>query len=93
MKKFTEGKWEVASDGCIEVDSETGLTHGIAEVMNFYTAEGEANARLIAAAPEMYDLLYEALQELKGYNPIENGISTIYPDIEELLYSIDGTEV
>ena len=52
--------------------------------------EAIANTRLRAAAPDMYELLYEALQELKGYDPIGNGISTIYPDIEELLARIDG---
>ena len=54
--------------------------------------EAKANARLISTAPEMYELLYEALQELKGYDPIGNRISTVYPDIEELLARIDGEE-
>ena len=89
MKKFTEGKWEVASDGCIEVDSETGLTHGIAEVMNFYTAEGEANARLIAAAPEMYRLIKEAFAVSRVWNFEPN----LYEAAKYLLARIDGTEV
>ena len=88
MKKFTEGKWEVASDGCIDVDSETGLTYGIAEVMNFYTAEGEANARLIAAAPEMYSLLvYVAVNFPYNHN------EKLIDKIGKILARIDGTEV
>lgn len=52
-----------------------------------------ANARLIAAAPEMYDELYEALQLLKGkslYNGDE--FSQQAESIQELLARIDGTE-
>ena len=54
-------------------------------------SETKANASLIATS-EMYALLYEALQELQGYEPIEDGISTVYPDIEELLARINGKE-
>ena len=96
MSNFTKGKWGYHDKlGLILTYDERGYV--IATVREaggesvFGTSpEGQANARLIAAAPEMYELLYEALQELKGYDPIGNGISTIYPDIEELLARIDG---
>ena len=92
MSKFTKGKWIIDRDGsAIFSDSEDCY---VAELSPANSDEQvAANARLITAAPEMYELLYEALQELKGYDPIGNGISTIYPYIEELLARIDGKEV
>ena len=95
MSEFTKGKWEYDKPFGVIFSYETYAV--IANVQGAGTGscfcstqEGQANARLIAAAPDMYELLYEALQELKGYDPLGNGISTIYPDIEELLARIHG---
>ena len=94
MSEFTQGKWYVIQGaGIDELDVISEDKRNICCLFSysvFRWDEQKANARLIAAAPDMYELLYEALQELKGYDPIGNGISTIYPDIEELLARIDG---
>ena len=71
MSDFTKGKWEIAADGCIEIYSENGLIiKGIAEVAEYDTAEGKANARLIAAAPEMYELLSEMYELLSKFSSV-----------------------
>lgn len=51
------------------------------------------DARLIAAAPEMHELLYEVMQELKGYETKVSYKKTYYELIQELLDRIDGKEV
>ena len=53
------------------------------------TPEGQANALLIAAAPEMYDMLLEARDVLKQYDCEE---ALCYMGLEELLDRIDGKE-
>ncbi len=66
MNKFTPGKWKYFDlYGIIGTD-----TDGIARVYHAgketLTAEGQANARLIAEAPAMYELLKECADELAG---------------------------
>jgi hypothetical protein len=65
MSKFTKGKWEYYKPlGVICTE-----TRGIAQVYEAghdkkyyqWTAEGEANARLISHAPEMYGYLLQML--------------------------------
>jgi len=65
--KFTKGPWHVANTSLrvVHVTSARGLT---AEALIGYAAsqgEGEANGRLISAAPEMYEALNESLQFLE----------------------------
>ncbi len=93
MPNFTKGTWRAVyyTPKYITINGGIYLISSSSEDDVAFTPS-LADARLIAAAPEMYDLLYEAMQELKGYEPIENGISTIWPDIEELLNRIDGKE-
>ena len=83
--KFTEGKWALDGDG-------TGiysLTEDCYVVDNLAPANSdeqvEANARLIAAAPEMYELLkfYIYKCEHEEYTPI-------YKEAVELFNRIDG---
>lgn len=55
--------------------------------------EAEANARLIAAAPEMYGELYEALQLLQSKSSYDGDeFSEQAESIRELLARIDGKE-
>lgn len=66
MPEFTKGKWKYFDlYGIIGTD-----TDGIARVFNAgketLTPEGHSNARLIAEAPEMYELLKKCADELAG---------------------------
>jgi len=77
--KFTEGKWDAVIDDLqCWVDSDEGL---IADLENSDASyqEAEANAHLIAAAPEMYKFL----------DDLANGRGTDYP-IEQLLEKARG---
>ena len=58
MSKFTQGKWEYGMHSIKAVTPEE--TIGIAFVYKANSQEEtEANARLIASAPQMYELLKE----------------------------------
>ncbi len=86
MPKFTQGKWEISDDGCIKIYDEKGLlVTGIAEVADYNTSEGQANARLIASAPKMYRWLLEVLGNEKIHKSTEKAI-------EKLLAWIDKEE-
>lgn len=83
MSKFTQGKWEVRDDYSIEKPISPKVSEGIAIVFGLKVNPEltKANARLIAAAPEMY-------QHLKL---ILNGEFSS-DDVEQLLARIDGEE-
>ena len=59
---FTPGPWHVANG--VQVRSERDQ---IAKVWMMRNGEGNANARLIAAAPELYEALQLALLGLDAY--------------------------
>ena len=88
MNKFTPGKWKYFDlYGIIGTD-----TDGIARVYHAgketLTAEGQTNARLIAAAPELYELV---MDELRGET---GGILSFDREakIKAVLNRIDGKE-
>ncbi|MBR1437852.1 MAG: hypothetical protein IJ587_04880 [Synergistaceae bacterium] len=84
MSKFTEGKWRVLYFPEIL---------GIVDEDNDPIQLNEANARLIAAAPEMYDELYEVLQLLKGKSSYDGDeFDQQAKSIQELFARIDGKE-
>lgn len=65
--QHTAGPWSIYNDADsgkdaygIEAFTETGSTKGIAILMNRGFEEAEANARLIAAAPELLETLKKA---------------------------------
>lgn len=92
MSNFTKGKWEVDRTG-FDIEITCGDMY-LASMYNLeHLEETEANARLIAAAPEMYDELYEILQFMKGKTLWERDEYALYEkDIEELLERIDGVK-
>ena len=72
MEKFTKGEWVVERHvGAVYVSSERGDV--IAKKSTEYANKGfvnevEANAHLIAAAPEMYELLSCILERFEPYD-------------------------
>ena len=98
MSKFTKGTWELNKH--FDVVSENGqfialccirhkkLGYHYIENIKLYNEETKANARLIAAAPEMYELISEALGRCKG----NSVFADLYSQEKELLAQIDGEE-
>ena len=84
MSNFTRGKWEAHPNRVI-------VNGHVLALVNFGR---DANVRLIAAAPEMYDELYEALQLCAGHSSYEgDDFDEQAKSIRELLARIDGEQV
>ena len=99
MSEFTKGKWEfdespnsvyvidVSNDGeRVRID--------IAPVIKG-TSDGEykANARLIAAAPEMYKILADIVKELRAYgDDVRDDLYSFMTEAEEILARVDGVD-
>lgn len=70
---YTAGPWTYSTDQAVFIRNFKGA--GFAQVFN--SLEGpehdEANARLIAAAPELLDALYVAFGFVESWN-VENGV-------------------
>lgn len=89
---FTPGPWEKATIGIgtnlkqvVWLGEKTGR-----RIQVISTGRDEANARLIAAAPAMYDVLSELLDTLemsKGY-----GFDEEYEKLREVLAKVEGGE-
>lgn len=82
MCKFTKGTWKTAAphEYIVYEDFTKDKLIIASEIEGYTEEEANANARLIAAAPEMYELL-----KLYGTNPFFNGI-----EARKLLARIDG---
>lgn len=63
----------------------------IASVIPSFTAEDEANARLIAAAPEMYETMKSILAVVNDPGPIFPG-TAIGDKVREVLAKVEGGE-
>jgi len=63
MEKFTKGDWiafyphEVLNEGLMSIETDDGKLICKAEVYKSTISEATANAHLIVAAPEMYEML------------------------------------
>ncbi len=83
MSSFTKGKWIVkkllAGFGVFAVNE--GSREPVADCL-----DNEANARLIAEAPVMYDLLGKAFDALPNDHPLKY-------DIDACLCHVEGTPV
>lgn len=76
-KKFTKGEW-ISSGYRVDVDIADGLS-GICEMSDWMPEEQmEANAKLIAAAPELLEACIEALRfvdvEEPAYDKLRSAI-------------------
>ena len=93
MSKFTPGKWKIGYGG-MEGDDYAVITssHSTRSICNLEPQDYVyGNARLIAAAPEMYEALKYATRELEA-----SGLCCDHPTIVKLtalLARIDGKEV
>ena len=106
MSSFTRGVWEIQRNAgakkgtTVEIyavpEEEDKLPVKVARVMSdnkeISSDQRMANARLIAHAPEMYELLYEAMQDLQHYETKVSYKKTLWEVIQEELNSIDGKE-
>lgn len=88
MANFTQEKWQLDEDaGIVHTDDK-----GIAQVFyggkgKYSTEEGNANARLIQAAPTMYAFIYK---QAKDFADI--GLNLFAQEFFDFLSSIDGKE-
>jgi hypothetical protein len=87
-KQFTPGKWKVggpfADNSAFEITREFDGYEWVASVHQQFNGRenGEANARLIAAAPEMFELLERRLEHPyedteKWFKQVENLLTKI----------------
>lgn len=82
MSKITLGEWDYLKNG------EEYIVHS--DGNNIAWVESEADARLIAFAPEMYSTLASVVVELEILNPQCCGIVELKEYIDGLLARIDG---
>ena len=62
--QHTPGPWHTAGDQGVQIRSEK---HQIAKVWTMRGNEWKANARLIAAAPDLLEALRELVSQVQGY--------------------------
>ena len=94
MSKFTKGKWKYAEPLGVVFSEDTcaviATVHGAGTGSCFnLSPEGQANARLIAAAPEMYELIDRLVR--RSPNTTEE-VSDTLTGMKILLARIDGKE-
>ncbi len=99
MAKFTKGEWKVTSNYKRLYVHDENLypedSHGIRHIASINDSHGEeeANARLIAAAPAMYEALKDILEN-KNDPQLYTALSgQQWIDIEYALSLADGKEV
>ena len=78
-------KW--SAKGFTIYDKGTGLRVALVDNKGYIQGAAEINTRLIAAAPEMYELLMEVADELGAV-----GLPTLSNECYELLARIDGKQ-
>ena len=88
MASFTKGKWVVDNDAWGVYSNSADCYIALMGAFHI-NEEKEANARLIAEAPVMYDLLNKAFHVL-GKNAANDAICR---EIDECLSRVDGAPV
>lgn len=85
MSEFTPGKWYVGEFGAIFADQPPEHEEGNARRANVFldkwTAENRANARLVASAPQMYELLTEYCAVIEDFVSIYDNFPEELTDI------------
>ncbi len=89
MSKFTPGPWELDSNGIFKGPFPIAICKG---------DESNANARLISAAPDMYEALKEARDKIQDHiNEIYSnggieylGLGSLLDKIDHILAKADG---
>ena len=92
---YTKGEWKVEvreSSNCIRIkshDDTQGYADYIVQIADVFGTNGEdeANAHLIAAAPDMYEALKAIREMFQDGNP-DRGITSIF--IDNVLSKADG---
>ena len=88
MSKFTAGKWTYDTpSGCVHCEGKLIADVAGAGGANYQHDKGQANARLIASAPVMYELL-KVWVNLQAQPPLMEARKRA----QELLAHIDGEE-
>lgn len=64
---FTKGEWEYSEKSGVVFTEGKGIAkvYEAGRLMRDYTSEGASNARLIAHAPKMFELLEQSRKELR----------------------------
>lgn len=63
--QHTQGPWCIEAEGMVIVSNSPTGQHNIAEIIGCKTGDGRANARLIAAAPDLLEAAKDALAILR----------------------------
>ena len=94
MTNFSTGPWEIGFEANGELTILAGGNIIARTEASRKKSIRDANAKLIAAAPEMYDELYEILQFIRYKTTLlgSHEYARWAKDIEELLARIDGKE-
>ena len=90
MSSHTPGPWKIWVDNEVRVRTVSTRPKNITKVFNYGDQDTTfANARLIAAAPEMYEMLSKLLKfEGYAFNECE---ALVWKDARALLARIKGT--
>ena len=92
MIEFTKGEWKLDEDNK-HVMREITTDKPIAVIIGEPDTERQANARLIAAAPEMYETLADIVKELRAYGyHVREDLYSLMTEAEEILTHVDGSE-
>lgn len=92
MSKHTQGPWTM--HGPCEITGRYSIVHNgpLAYVGDAnQSGDGEANARLIAAAPEMLDALHELVKYL-GVD-VDNGLDELLTNARAAIAKATGEEI
>ena len=101
MSKFTPGKWRIEEDFAVEnLSDPTYLkiksSHLICKLQVCDDAdirrEQEANARLIAQSPRMYEALKQLIPITWNDGPLAKAYESIGKQAEEILAKVEGKE-